>query len=52
MSSNHKSRPYEDVITFDYQEGEAYVIDIWNFRGKLQSAKVGQVAAHRRICGS
>ena len=45
MNSNHNPRHYEDVITFDYQEGEAYVIDIWNFRGKLKSAKVGQVAA-------
>ena len=50
MSSNH----IEDIITFDYQEGEteqglSYVIDIWNFRGKLEAAKVGDVATTNKF---
>ena len=45
----------EEIITFDYQEGETdhglttYVIDIWNFRGKLEAAKVGDVAATNKF---
>ena len=44
----------EDIITFDYQEGETeqglnYVIDIWNFRGKLEAAKVGDVATTNKF---
>ena len=44
----------DTIITFDYQEGETekglnYVIDIWNFRGKLEAAKVGEVAATNRF---
>ena len=44
----------EDIITFDYKEGEtekelSYVIDIWNFRGKLEAAKVGDVATTNKF---
>ena len=45
----------EEIITFDYQEGEneegmtTYVIDIWNFREKLETAKVGEMAATNRF---
>ena len=43
----------EEIITFDYQEETAqglnYVIDIWNFREKLEAAQVGDAATTNRF---